>query len=107
MTTIEEKPLDSDHNPKPESIHSKELVNFAPDGGFGWVIAFSSFLINLVVDGTAYSFGIFFDAFVNQFKESRAITALAGSLMVGCYLSAGKSTFSFFLSFLFHHLFCF
>jgi hypothetical protein len=90
MMMIDEKECDGNANTlnhNPAQCNSE--ADAAPDGGYGWVIAFASFLINLVVDGTAYSFGIFFDAFVQQFGGSRAVTALAGSLMVGCYLSAG------------------
>jgi len=66
------------------------VVDPAPDGGYGWVIVFSSFLCNLVVDGTAYTFGLFFNHFVLHFGASKGKTALAGSLLSGCYMSAGN-----------------
>lgn len=62
----------------------------APNGGYGWVIVLASFLCNLIVDGIAYTFGLFFDDFVRHFNTTKAKTALVGSLLSGCYLSAGK-----------------
>lgn len=69
-----------------------------PDGGYGWVIVFASFMCNMVVDGIAYTFGIFLGAFVNHFKEGKGKTAWVGSLLSGMYLSAGKL-----LIYLFHN----
>lgn len=71
-----------------------ELVDPAPDGGYGWVIVLASFMCNLVVDGIAYTFGLFFHYFVNHFGASKGKTALAGSLLSGCYMSAGQYNFS-------------
>ncbi|XP_018905157.2 uncharacterized protein [Bemisia tabaci] len=60
-----------------------------PDGGYGWVIVFASFLSNMIVDGIAYTFGIFLQEFVKHFGESQGKTAWVGSLLSGMYLSAG------------------
>ncbi|KAG8181256.1 hypothetical protein JTE90_013027 [Oedothorax gibbosus] len=60
-----------------------------PDGGWGWVIVFASFMCNVVVDGIAYSFGIFLIHFVNYYGSSKGKTAWVGSLLTGCYLLAG------------------
>jgi hypothetical protein len=61
-----------------------------PDGGWGWVIVFSSLMCNIIVDGIAYSFGVFIIEFVDYFKESKGKTALIGSLLCGTYLCTGK-----------------
>lgn len=61
-----------------------------PDGGWGWVIVAASFFCNVVVDGVAYSFGIFLIHFVDYYKSPKGKTAWVGSLLSGCYLSAGK-----------------
>lgn len=61
-----------------------------PDGGYGWVVVFASFMCNMIVDGIAYTFGIFLDEYVNHFGESKGKTAWPGSLLSGMYLSAGK-----------------
>ena len=68
----------------------KTINDPAPDGGYGWVIVFASFFCNLTVDGICYTFGLFFNDFVTYFDSSRAVTALAGSLLSGCYLTSGE-----------------
>uniref|UniRef100_A0A1B6MCW1 Major facilitator superfamily (MFS) profile domain-containing protein n=1 Tax=Graphocephala atropunctata TaxID=36148 RepID=A0A1B6MCW1_9HEMI len=60
-----------------------------PDGGYGWVIVFASFLCNMIVDGIAYTFGVFLGEFVNYFGEGKGKTAWVGSLLSGMYLSVG------------------
>lgn len=63
-----------------------------PDGGYGWVIVFASFLCNMIVDGIAYTFGIFLGEFVTHFGKGKGEIAWVGSLLSGMYLSAGKSS---------------
>ncbi|XP_065156423.1 monocarboxylate transporter 14 isoform X2 [Atheta coriaria] len=60
-----------------------------PDGGYGWVVVFASFMCNMIVDGIAYTFGIFNPQFVTYFEEPVGKTAWVGSLLSGMYLAAG------------------
>nr|CAD7574695.1 unnamed protein product [Timema californicum] len=60
-----------------------------PDGGYGWVIVFASFMCNMIVDGIAYTFGVFLGEFVVAFDEGKGKVAWVGSLLSGMYLSAG------------------
>lgn len=60
-----------------------------PDGGYGWVICFASFMCNMVVDGIAYTFGMFLNEYVEYFKESKGTVAWVGSILCGTYLLAG------------------
>ncbi|XP_076665805.1 monocarboxylate transporter 9 isoform X2 [Andrena cerasifolii] len=60
-----------------------------PDGGYGWVVVFASFMCNMIVDGIAYTFGVFLGEFVKYFEEGKGKTAWVGSLLSGMYLSAG------------------
>ncbi|XP_059049944.1 monocarboxylate transporter 3 isoform X3 [Achroia grisella] len=60
-----------------------------PDGGYGWVVVFASFMCNLVVDGIAYTFGIFLPELVTYFGEGKGKVAWVGSLLSGVYLAAG------------------
>lgn len=46
-----------------------------PDGGYGWVIVFASFMINLIADGVAMSFGLIFVELNNYFDEGKSKTA--------------------------------
>lgn len=57
---------------------------------YGWVIVFASFMCNMIVDGIAYTFGVFLDEFVKHFGEGKGTVAWVGSLLSGMYLSAGK-----------------
>ena len=65
----------------------------APDGGYGWIVVFASFMCNFTVDGICYTFGLFLPYFMAQFNSGKAITALAGSLLSGCYMTAGKRNY--------------
>ncbi|XP_061378654.1 monocarboxylate transporter 3 isoform X3 [Danaus plexippus] len=60
-----------------------------PDGGYGWVVVFASFMCNLVVDGIAYTFGIFLPELVTYYGEGKGTVAWVGSLLSGVYLAAG------------------
>ena len=62
-----------------------------PDGGYGWVIVFASFMCNMIVDGIAYTFGIFLGEFVVYFNTGTGTASWVGSLLSGMYLCAGKS----------------
>ncbi len=72
--------------PFSKQIHD---IPIPPDGGWGWVIVMSSFLCNLIVDGIAYTFGVFMPEFVRYFDEGKGTVAWVGSLLAGVYLSCG------------------
>lgn len=61
-----------------------------PDGGYGWVIVFASFMCNLVVDGIGYSFGVFLPELVNYFEVGKGTVALVGSILAGSLLAVGE-----------------
>ena len=61
-----------------------------PDGGWGWVVTFGAFVVNLIVDGIVYSFGLFFKELYVYFDESKSLTAWIGSALAGCILISGK-----------------
>lgn len=81
--TCSEKDLDLETEPEPRP-KSK-----CPDGGWGWVIVFASFVCNVIVDGICFSFGIFAQEIIKSFDADHSKSALVGSLLVGCYLMAG------------------
>lgn len=56
---------------------------------YGWVIVFASFMCNMIVDGIAYTFGVFLGEFVTYFGEGKGKVAWVGSCLSGVYLSAG------------------
>src|SRR6218665_2730586 len=62
----------------------------APDGGWGWVVVTASFILNCIVDGVCFSFGVFYVELLYEFNESSAKTALVGALLPGMYLIIGR-----------------
>ena len=60
-----------------------------PDGGWGWVVVFGSFMVHLIADGCAFSFGVFYIELLDYFKESKGKTAWVGSLFVSVPLITG------------------
>lgn len=50
---------------------------------------FASFMCNMIVDGIAYTFGVFLGEFVTYFGEGKGKVAWVGSCLSGVYLSAG------------------
>ena len=60
-----------------------------PDGGWGWVVMISSFLVMVIVDGVCYTYSVFFNELLDYFGASRGKTALVGALVPACYLLVG------------------
>jgi hypothetical protein len=61
-----------------------------PDGGWGWMVVFGSFMIHVIADGIVYSFGIFYSEFLEYFESGKGDTAWIASLMVGITYISGK-----------------
>jgi MFS family permease len=60
-----------------------------PDGGWGWVVVFASFMIHVIADGITYSFGIFMVELMVEFEADRSVASLIPSILVGVTLGAG------------------
>ncbi|KAI5698488.1 hypothetical protein M8J75_007623 [Diaphorina citri] len=60
-----------------------------PDGGWGWVIVFASFMVNVIADGITFSFGVIFIEFLHYFGEGKSKTAWIGSLFMSIPLLSG------------------
>jgi len=54
-----------------------------PDGGWGWVVMIASFICNLVLDGIAYTFGIFLDPLMKHFGVKEGPMSMVGSVLAG------------------------
>lgn len=61
----------------------------APDGGWGWVVVLSSFMIMLISDGFAFSFGVLYAELLEVFQESKSYTSWIASLFYGVPLICG------------------
>lgn len=73
--------------------NSEDLGGIAPippDGGWGWVVTFSSFMVGLIVDGICFTFGFFFIEFQTYFGSNKSVTSLINSVLNGTYLTIGK-----------------
>lgn len=60
-----------------------------PDGGWGWVVVFAAFMVNLIADGITFSFGVIFVEFLHYFGEGKSKTAWIGSLFMAMPLLSG------------------
>lgn len=56
----------------------------APDGGFGWAVAVTSFLVTFLVTGFSKSFGIMRSAIVEEFPSSTNLEANWITGVIGC-----------------------
>ncbi|CAK1550128.1 unnamed protein product [Leptosia nina] len=78
-----------------ESREGSESQSPPPDGGWGWMVVFASFMIHIVTDGMTYSFGVFYEEFLTYFNEGKGKTAWIVSILVGVTLSSGPVSSSF------------
>uniref|UniRef100_A0A3Q0KRH5 Putative monocarboxylate transporter n=1 Tax=Schistosoma mansoni TaxID=6183 RepID=A0A3Q0KRH5_SCHMA len=60
-----------------------------PDGGWGWLIVFGSFLCMVLVDGMCFSYGLFLSELEETFGASKMQMTLGGSLLTGFYFMVG------------------
>ncbi|PAA66869.1 hypothetical protein BOX15_Mlig013653g1 [Macrostomum lignano] len=65
------------------------VVRIPLDGGYGWVVTFSAFMVGVILDGISFSFGLFYNEFLEYFQESKAKTAWIGSVYNGMYMFIG------------------
>lgn len=77
---------------KKSTTTAKEDLPTPPDGGYGWVVVFAAFMINVIVDGIAYSYGVFLAELREHYQSPAGITAMVGSLLNGMYLLSSEST---------------
>ncbi|CAF4003771.1 unnamed protein product [Adineta steineri] len=66
-----------------------EYVTIPPDGGYGWVIAISAMLCNLICDGTLFAFGNMKDYLQDEFKCTDMVVLMVGAVPCGVYLLVG------------------
>jgi len=60
-----------------------------PDGGWGWVVVFASFMIHIIADGITYSFGVFLVELITVFEVDRGVISFIPSILVGVTLGSG------------------
>lgn len=72
-----------------EDDFSEIIYQVHPDGGYGWLIVFVSFLINMIADGITFSFGVFNVEFLKYFGDSKGKTAWISSIFMAVPLLSG------------------
>ena len=77
--------------PKEDKRSQDPTLPTPPDGGWGWMVVFASFMIHVIADGIAYSFGVYVDSFVEFFDCNKSEFGWLGSLMIGVTWGSGKS----------------
>jgi len=60
-----------------------------PDGRWSWVIVFASFMAQAVSVGMAFSFGVYYVEFLEQFEGTRGQLAWVGALCTGALFATG------------------
>lgn len=78
------------NNNKTGQMSNQDSREAVPDGGWGLMIVFASFLANLVTNGIAYSLGIFYFEFLVFYKSGKGETAWLGSLVPALTLLFGR-----------------
>uniref|UniRef100_H3AT46 Solute carrier family 16 member 14 n=1 Tax=Latimeria chalumnae TaxID=7897 RepID=H3AT46_LATCH len=59
------------------------------DGGWAWMIVLASFIIHILVMGSQMALGILYVEWLEEFDQSRGLTAWIGSLTMGITLIVG------------------
>lgn len=74
------------------SIDEEEEENKTPklpDGGWGWMVVFSSLIMSMIMDGISFSFGLLYIEFLQEFDASKSTTSWIGSLFLSVPLLTG------------------
>jgi len=83
--SVSEVPVIEVNQPPIDEVQDEQ----GPDGGFGWVVLVSSFFCLSVLDGVAYTFGVFLDPLAREMKVKRSSISVSGSLLVSIYAFSG------------------
>ena len=92
-----EKSIRAKVSVKKSPARVSKAVAIPPDGGWGWVITFSSFMVSFVLDGMCFTFGFFFADFQSYFGTNNSTTSFISSCLNGSYMITGKVDMYLFL----------
>lgn len=76
----------------------EEYLPKPPDGGWGWIVVFASFVIHFVTEGIPQSFGLLLEEYVEYFGSNVAEISLASSLNIGIGILFGTFALILFLT---------
>ncbi len=60
------------------------------DRGYSWVVFVAAFITNGMIFGFVSSFGLFFNAIMDEFQADRKSVGLAGGVLNGILLISGR-----------------
>ncbi|XP_060068752.1 monocarboxylate transporter 12-like [Ylistrum balloti] len=83
METKQEYTMVQTDPERAEAPRKNSQVSSNLDGGWGWIVTFSSFMLNFLVDGVCYTIGVFLPVFIIHFRGSKAKTMLLSSVTNG------------------------
>ncbi|KAL8585917.1 hypothetical protein ACOMHN_061078 [Nucella lapillus] len=65
------------------------MDSLVPDGGWGWMVCLASFVVNFIIDGTFFSFGILLLELLDDLQETKSVTSWVGSAQLGMSMMMG------------------
>lgn len=65
-------------------------ADIVPDGGWGWFIVLTTFIINALVAGTTFTLGVSIPPLWDRFEVSEAAATVVGSVMILAIMSVGN-----------------
>lgn len=63
-----------------------------PDGGYGWIIVFAAFMLNMIIDGIRCSFGVLLDLISKDLQMNQSDVSCIGSVHFGMSLALAPLT---------------
>lgn len=83
---------DVDSDSEKNSKEREQKLNSNPDidRGWAWMIVFSSFLVHILIMGSQMALGILNMEWLEEFSQSRGLTAWVSSLNMGITLIVGR-----------------
>ncbi|XP_070212917.1 monocarboxylate transporter 14-like [Littorina saxatilis] len=63
--------------------------SLVPDGGWGWAVCAASFMVNFILDGTMFSFGVLLLELLDDLQENKSVTSWVGSAQLGMSMFMG------------------
>lgn len=82
--------VDSDSEKNSKEREQKLKSNPDIDRGWAWMIVFSSFLVHILIMGSQMALGILNMEWLEEFSQSRGLTAWVSSLNMGITLIVGR-----------------
>lgn len=92
-TTQEDIAYDFEDDSKDKTKTLKPNPNI--DGGWAWMIVLSSFLVHILIMGSQMALGILNMEWLEEFSQSRGLTAWVSSLSMGITLIVGTFQYNY------------